>query len=68
MYCQLCNEVFDIDNLGSLKRVLFILVLLIEKLWARKDVVFYGINCFFCPQITIACENYTPPVNRKSTD
>ena len=66
MYCQLCNEVLDIDNLVSV--FFFILVLLIEKLWARKDVVFYGINCFFRPQITIACENYAPPVNRKSTD
>ena len=48
---------------------LVILVFLIEKLWARKDVVFYGINClYFRPQITIARENYTSPVNRKSTD
>ena len=29
------------------KRFLFILVFLLEKLWARKDVVFYGIFFFF---------------------
>ena len=66
VYCHLCNKVLDIDNLVSV--FLFILVFLIEKLWVQKDVVFYGINCFFLPQITIACKNYTSPVNRKSTD
>ena len=66
MCCHLCNKVLDIDNLVSV----FYLLLFssIEKLLVQKDVDFYGINCFFLPQITIACENYTSPVNRKSTD
>ena len=68
MFCHLCNQVLDIDNLVSVFFFLFILVFLLEKLWAQKDVVFYGINCVFHPQITIAYENYTSPVNRKSTD
>ena len=63
----ICVIRFGHRQLG--KRVLFILVFLIEKLWAQKDVVFYGLNCFFFrPQITIACEDYTSHVNRKSAD
>ena len=58
----LCVDLYRHRQLG--KRVLFILVFLLENLWARKDVVFYGINCFFRPQITIACENYTSHVNK----
>ena len=66
MCYHLCNKVLDIDNLVSV--FYLFLFFLIEKLWAQKDVVFYGINCFFLPQITIVCANYTSPVNRKSTD
>ena len=53
MFCHLCNKVFGHRQLG--KRVLFILVFLIEKLWARKDVVFYGINCLFFLSVNHYC-------------
>ena len=38
------------------KHVLFIIVFHIEKLWAPLDVVLYGLNRSFHPQITGACE------------
>ena len=41
------------------KRVVLILVFHVEKLWTRLDVVFYGLNRFFYPQITRDCMNYT---------
>ena len=61
----MCNCVSDIYNLVACFSVLFILVFHIEKLLARLDVVFYGLNLFFHPQITRACKNYTSPVIKK---
>ena len=60
LHVQLC---FGHGELG--KRVLFILVYHIEKLWARLNVVFYGLNRFFHPQITRAYKNNPSPINRK---
>ena len=65
MFCHLCNKVLDIDNLVS---VFYLFLFSLLKSLGHEKMSFSMVYIFFRPQITIACENCTSPVNRKSTD
>ena len=65
MFCYLCNKVLDLDNLVS---VFYSFLLSILKNFGHEKMSFYMVLIDFRSQITIACENYTSPVNTKSTD
>ena len=58
MFCHLCNKVLDIDNLVS---VFYLFLFSLLKSVGHKKMSFSMV-------FTIACENYTSLVNRKSTD